>query len=75
METKSIISSSTKGFVVFTFFVLPCFAPNSMNSLNYVLTDILFAAASSMMSIEVSNSSSSSSDSNSIILRFPFPFS
>ena len=74
METKSTISSSIRGFVVFTFFSLPCFAPESTNYLNCVSTDILFAAASSMMSTIVANSSSSSSDSESIILRFPFPF-
>ena len=75
IKTKSTISSSTEGFVVFTFFGLPCFAPELTNCLNYVLNDILFAAASSMMSIAVANNYSSSSDSDRIILRFPFPFS
>ena len=75
VETKSIIFSSTTGFVVFTYFGLPCFAPASTNRLNYVSTDILFVAASFMMSIAVANSSSSSSNLERIRLRFPFPFS
>ena len=65
----------TGGVVVLTFFGLPCFAPESMNRLNCVSTDTLFAAASSMMSIVVANSSYLSSDSDRIILCFPFPFS
>ena len=75
VKTKSTISSSAEGFVVFTFFVLPCFAPESTNRLNFVQNDILFVVACSMMSIAVANSSSSSSDSDRMSLRFPFPFS
>ena len=75
VETKSTISSLTEGFVVFTFFGLPCFTPKLTNRLNCVSTDILFATASSMMSRAVANSSSSSSDFDRIRLRFPFPFS
>ena len=74
VETKSTIFSSTEGFVVFTFFGLPCFAPKSTNHLNYVLTNILFVAASSMMWTAVANNYSSSSDSDRISLHFPFPF-
>ena len=65
----------TGGVAVVTFFGLPCFARESMNRLNCVSTDTLFAAASSMMSIAVANSSSSSFNSDRISLHFPFPFS
>ena len=66
VETKSTIFSSTTGFVVFTFFDLPYFSPASTNRLNYVSTNILFAAASSMMSTTIANSSASSSNSDRI---------
>ena len=75
MKTKSIISSLTGGFVVFTFFGLPCFTPMSMNHLNCVSTNILFVATCSMMLRAVANSSFSSSDSDRISFLFPFPFS
>ena len=58
VETKSTIFSLTIGFVVFTFFDLPCFTPTSTNHLNCVSIDILFFASSYMMSIVVANSSS-----------------
>ena len=66
VETKSTIFSSTTGFVVFTFFGLPCFTHASTNQLNCVSIDIFFAAASSMMSTAVANNYSSSSDSDRI---------
>ena len=75
VENKSTIFSSTEGFVVFTFFGLPCFAPQSMNRLNCVSTGIFVVVAYSMMSKVVANNSSSYYDLDRIILRFPFPFS
>ena len=64
----------TSRVAVLTFFGLPCFAPESMNRLNCVSTDTLFAATSSVMSTSVASSYSSSFDSDKISLRFPFPF-
>ena len=65
----------TGGVAILAFFGLPFYAPESMNRLNCVSTNILFVAASSMMSTTIANSSSSSSDSDRMSLRFPFPFS
>ena len=75
VETKSTIFSLNEGFVFFTFFGLPCFAPMSMNHLNCVSTNILFVATCSMMLRAVANSSFSSSDSYKISFLFPFAFS
>ena len=67
METKSTIFSLSEGFVVFTFFVLPCFTPVSTNRLNSISTDILFGVTSSMMLTTVANSYYSSYDFDRII--------
>ena len=74
VDTRSTMFSSTEGVVVFTFFGIPCFAPDSMKRLNCVLNRTLFTTMSSMMSMMIVDDSSSSSDSERISLRFPFPF-
>ena len=65
---KSI--ESILGWVaVLTFFSLPCFAPDSMNCLNWVLTDTLFIGAScSMLAVVASSSSSSFASSDKMSL-------
>ena len=74
IDTRSTMFSLTEGVVVFTFFDLPCFAPDSTKHLNCVSTGTFFTTASSMMSTAIATSSSSSSDSERISLCFPFPF-
>ena len=64
------------GVATLTFLGLPCFAPDSMNCLNYFSTDTLFNAESSKMLVVVANNSSPSSDSyERMSLCLPFPCS